>query len=88
MQKKEEIFIAERKPIYDENGEFLIPYDDGESENAYIRANEVEEMILACNGPNGLSQVILDWQYDNPDGTKEEFIKESHFSRRTVDNLW
>lgn len=80
--------MTERKPIYSNDGELLIPFDDGEDENTYIRANEVEEMILACNGPNGLSQVILDWQYDHPDGTKEEFIEESHFSRRTVDFLW
>ena len=80
--------MTERKPIYSNDGELLIPFDDGENENTYIRVNEVEEMILACNGPNGLSQVILDWQYDHPDGTKEEFIEESHFSRRTVDFLW
>lgn len=76
------------KPFRDKDGVLYIPYDDGSGMEAYIAAPDVEKMILASNGPNGLSEIIMDWKMQHPTGTKEEFMEQSHFSQETVDALW
>ena len=76
------------KPFRDKEGVLYIPYDDGSGVEAYIAAPDVEKMILASNGTNGLSEIIMNWKMQHPSGTKEEFIEQSHFSRETVNSLW
>lgn len=76
------------KPWQDKDGNWFVPFDDGSGDEVYIRSSNIEEMIVSTNGPNGLSEIIMNWKMQHPSGTKEEFIKESFFTRETVDKLW
>lgn len=71
------------KPFRDKEGKLYIPVDD----EYYIRQEDVEDMFT-LNDPNALTRVIMEWKEAYPNGTKEEFIKDSFFSEKTVNNLW
>ena len=84
--------MRERKkisePMFSHNGEEDIFIDDGTPDGYYVSKRSLEKHICDVGGPNALSQIIMDWKEQNPDGTKEQFMRESHFSQETTDNLW
>lgn len=74
--------MAKKKTWIGTDGMVMVPFDD-----AWIRADDLERMLTAGD-PNALSRIIMEWKRKHPAGTKEEFMKESCFSEKTVDNLW
>lgn len=76
------------KPFVGADGKQYIPFDDGTGQEAYIAAEDIEDMVLQTNGPNGLSKIIMDWKAAYPEGSKEEFIAQSRLRPETVDSLW
>ena len=80
--------MNKNEPVITIDGVKHIFVDDGTEDGYYVPQDNLAQHICDVGGGENLTEIIMMWKANNPDGTMEEFCEESYLPEDVVEEHW